>query len=54
MLKGKKFDAFTLKDIASLIAQQLLCDCMAADMHMYITCCACVYQLLGGLFGNRL
>ena len=40
MLKGKKFDAFTLKQIGSLNAYQLLCARPSADMRMYYTCCA--------------
>ena len=38
--------------IDSLTAQQLLCARITADMHMHITCCAHVNQVLGGLFGS--
>ena len=46
MLKGKKFDAFTLRQSVSSVAQQLLCACITADMRMHNTCCACGSQLL--------
>ena len=35
MLKGKKFDAFTLRQSVSPVAQQLLCACIAADMRLH-------------------
>ena len=34
--------------IAFFIAHQLLCARITADMHTHNTCCACVYQVLGG------
>ena len=46
MLKGKKFNAFALRQLVSPVAQQLLCACITADMRMHNTCCACVSQLL--------
>ena len=35
MLKGKKFNAFALKQPVSSVAQQLLCACITADMRMH-------------------
>ena len=35
-----------LRQLVSPVAQQLLCACITADMHMHNTCCACVGQLL--------
>ena len=35
MLKGKKFDAFTLSYLVSPAAQQLLCACITADMRSH-------------------
>ena len=46
MLKGKKFDAFALRQSVSPVAQQLLCACITADMRMHNSCCACGSQLL--------
>lgn len=40
----------SLKDIASSVAQQLMCALTTADVHMSNTCCAYVTQLLGGKF----
>ena len=35
-----------LRQLVSPVAQQLLCACITADMHMHNTCCACGGQLL--------
>ena len=50
MLKGKKFDAFTLEDIAPKTAHQLLCGCTSPVVRMSPSCCACVFQLMCVLF----
>lgn len=42
----------SLRYIGSFVAQQLLCARITADMHMRITCCAHVNQVLDGLLGN--
>ena len=46
MLKGKKFDAFTLKEIVSSAAQQLLCNRTSAVVRLSAKCCALVKRLL--------
>ena len=46
MLKGKKFNAFALEDIAPKTAHQLLCGCISTVMHMSPSCCARVFLLM--------
>lgn len=50
MLKGKKFNAFALEDIAPKTAHQLLCGCTSTVVHMSPSCYACVFQLMCVLF----
>ena len=40
----------SLKDIASSVAQQLLCARTPTDVRMPSTCCAHVTQMMGGKF----